>query len=285
MNEIRIASVLARTRALEQLARFGEGRAIFLRDVPADVDSGGSLYPRCMFDWQPESGAARAGTLTVYIVALDENAASPVDMGEMLRRELNGMAFGGDTACVLCWRGTRGFGAGLRERDAPRISGVELEFSAHEFVRSGGVEAALEQALGRLLGIRSVHDASPEGEPGSAQMYACRLTELRGGLGTAGFAWQSCAASLYLPCADASSARAAYESIASSGHIASETYALLLEQTRLSLDADGCSRAQIRLSGRCNAPNEQETAAPLLSRVELRAGELSAALAAGGEKG
>lgn len=284
MNEIRIASVLARTRALEQLARFGEGRAIFLRDVPADVDSGGRLYPRCIFDWQPELGAARTGTLTVYIVALDENAASPVDMGEMLRRELNGMAFGGDTACVLCWRGTHGFGAGLREHDAPKISGVELEFSAHEFTRSGGVEAALEQALGKLLGMRSIHDASPEGEPVGAQMYACRLTELRGELGTAGFAWQNCEISLYLPCADAQSARAAYDSIVASGHIASDACALLLEQTRLSLEADGCSRAQIRLSGRYNALKEREPA-PLLSRVELHAGELSAALVADGEKG
>lgn len=261
---------LRRTRALEDLARYGDGRAIFFRTAPADVEFDSTGYPYCVFDWLPVPAAPRIGTLTIDIVALDEGVCAPAAMADALCAELNGMAFGGESARVLHWRGTGEFSGGDGAR-IPRIAGATLEFEVYEFAAPvNGFEQALSQSTGALLGVdyADVHSADPAGELMARNPYCVQLTSVTRQNAAPGYEFASFEAALRLPGATRERACEAQRRLGVTGVMRLGDGAALLDSTRLALTADGFAQGQITLRGRFNAL-ELNASGPILGSVHM----------------
>lgn len=246
---------LRRAQALAGLAQYADERAIFFRTAPADLEFEGGGYPYCVFDWLPAPATPRIGALMIDLVALDEGSFAPAVAADALRSELDGMAFGGATARALRWRGTGEFSGGDGAR-VPRITGATLEFEVYEFAAPmTGLEQALTQAAGALLGsgYADIRSAASTGERMTATPYCVQLTSLTRENAAAGYEYASFEAALRMPGGSRERAYEAQSRLGATGVMKLGDGGALLDSTRLTLNADGYAQAQLTLRGRVNA--------------------------------
>lgn len=262
-------TALQRCKALEGLASFGGRRAIFFRAAPNDACFDGPRLPQCVFDWRESGGGLRCGTLTIELLAARGGDAVPEDMARTLARELDGMAFGGDVAHVLCWRVAEGLSGG--ETD-PDVTGAAIELDAYAFARGGALQAALEQAVGGLLGSGyvSMHALDNAGERPDAAPYCVRVTAMQRGSESAACRWRSFTAALHIPHCAPEGVEAAFDALSGAVLLGTDMGGVLVEQLKLA-ETDGCAQGQITLRGRFNALTEQPTQ-PLM-RAEVGYGD------------
>lgn len=251
MNEADVRRLLEGCAALDGLARMDGRRAVFCGAPPHDVDFAG--YPRCIFDLSFQSGARRAGMLTLLITSSDECGVSLADMADKLREELGGTAFGGARAAALAWQSTREIAAKASEMRAPRLTSIEVEFAVHEFERPADIVYAAGCALGDALGggLRGVYSADAHGERGA--FWAVRLMSAREQDAWPGCKWRALDIALYLPGADAAAVLAAQGILSGMDRLNTASGAMLIDSARQDFGADECERTRINLRLRYNA--------------------------------
>ena len=245
----KVLAMLEGCGALAPLSDIDGHRAIYMGTAPD------SAYPYCVFQLDLAGDRQDAGTLRVMLYGDDECEASLSDIAGELKREISGYAFGGDTAYVLIWEGTRALDSDEELMGTKQLNLSEVVFGVYRFISPTAYAYAAQRALLGVLGDEfiDIHDIDEDGQKCEKPLYAFKAESIRDEVTWPGCAWCALEAGIYLLGAGENAIYGAYELIKSHSILRTDMGGMLLDSVRVNGDADGLTRAPITVVLKYNA--------------------------------
>lgn len=273
----KVLAMLEGCKALAPLSDADGHRAIYMGTAPDGAAF--QAYPYCVFQLDLAGDRQDAGSLRILLYGDDETETSISDIAEALRREINGYAFGGDTAYVLVWEGMRALDANEELMGVKQLSLSEVVFGIYRFISPAAYAYAAQCALYDLLCDRfiDIHEADEGGQKCIKPLFAFKVESVRNEVMWSGCDWCALEAGIYLPGADEGAIYGAYESLKAQGVLHTDMGGMLLGGVRMSGEADGLTRAPITVALKYNA-YVPPAPAQALGAINIKASGVRAAI-------